>query len=86
MKTSLVFMDGVCQVALTPESEIDKAVCDVLQKYDQQATLTIKRTQFYKTQGNYIYGHDLHHNDRAPKDILLVITPMTWPADEEKSQ
>ena len=51
MKTAIYIDDGVLQVVLTPQTETDRKVLDVLEESDGE--MKISRGQFYDCQGGY---------------------------------
>lgn len=53
MKIAFVMMDGLEQFVLTPESETEKRLVDMLTKRGDDTELSIHRGSFYHCQGGW---------------------------------
>lgn len=79
MKSALVITEGLRQITLTPESEEEKQLLEILHK--QQWSLEVKRGQFFVCRGDYArFGTWPSESGRYATDesTMLVLRP---PAD-----
>lgn len=67
MKIALFIEDGLEQIVLTPQSDIERSI---LRKLDDR-NLSIRHGDFYKNQGGWVM-YNPHHCDH--KSTILVLT------------
>ena len=76
MKIAYYLEDGLQQLVLTPETEEEKRLADLFDKY---ADLKIYRGSFYSCQGGWVrqkdldqggFNHELDHNDES---VIFVL-------------
>lgn len=80
MKTALVITDGLRQITLTPESDEEKQLLEILHK--QQWALEVRRGQFFVCRGNYArFGTWPSETGKYDNDdsTMLVLRPPTHP-------
>jgi hypothetical protein len=76
MKTALVITDGLRQITLTPESDEEKQMLEILHK--QEWDIQVRRGQFFICRGDYArHGTWPSESGRysADESTMLVLRP-----------
>ena len=71
MKTSIIMIDGVTQIALHPETDTEKRVCEMLREPDKCIEI-VQGNEIIETRGNYL-------RQSANQATCIVIREATRP-------
>lgn len=74
MKIALYITDGLEQIVLTPETDMEKSILGSLRKGDRD--MSIVTGQFYECQGGWL------REGRGPDSTMIVLRPKPAPAPE----